>query len=144
MVDGVAQPSEDYVDPSKYFVGPWHALDIPFLQYDIFERLADGQEPQNPTEKRLALQDPLYIRGGAIINQQNKYRMANMNYGPSTPTQIVKGEFLEKLERETQAKIIYGELDIDQFDQFVEDWKAGGGDQITAEVNEWFDSVKAK
>lgn len=31
---------------------------------------------------------------------------------------------------------------IDAFDKFVEDWYAQGGDKITEEVNEWYQSVK--
>jgi len=41
---------------------------------------------------------------------------------------------LKKLEDETFLKIILGQLPIDAFDQFVADWKAQGGDEITAEV----------
>ena len=31
---------------------------------------------------------------------------------------------------------------VESFDKFVETWKAGGGEQITKEVNEWYQSVK--
>ena len=41
---------------------------------------------------------------------------------------------LEKKENETFLKIIIGEEPIDAFDTFVEEWKAEGGDEITAEV----------
>ncbi|WP_281426275.1 hypothetical protein [Paenibacillus agaridevorans] len=39
-------------------------------------------------------------------------------------------------------EIIYGKKPIDAFDQFVSDWKAGGGDKMTEEVNAWYDSAK--
>jgi multiple sugar transport system substrate-binding protein/putative aldouronate transport system substrate-binding protein len=38
------------------------------------------------------------------------------------------------MEDETFLKIILGTAPIDSFDQFVTDWKAQGGDEITAEV----------
>lgn len=43
---------------------------------------------------------------------------------------------LQKLEDETFLKIILGAEPIEQFDVFVADWKAQGGDDITKEVNE--------
>lgn len=56
-------------------------------------------------------------------------------YAP-TETMATKGGTLGKLELETFVKIIYGQESIDAFDQFVEDWKKLGGDQITEEVNQ--------
>ncbi|GAE93442.1 hypothetical protein JCM21714_2526 [Gracilibacillus boraciitolerans JCM 21714] len=46
---------------------------------------------------------------------------------------------LKKLEDETFLKIIMGTESLDTFDQFVEDWKNQGGDQITEEVTEVVD-----
>lgn len=40
------------------------------------------------------------------------------------------------------TNIITGAESVDYFDQFVEIWKANGGDEITAEVNEWYQSNK--
>jgi len=33
-------------------------------------------------------------------------------------------------------QIVIGELPLTAFDEFVEEWKAAGGDMITAEVSE--------
>ena len=38
----------------------------------------------------------------------------------------------------TFVNIITGQASLDDFDTFVEDWKSGGGDRITDEVNEWW------
>ena len=46
------------------------------------------------------------------------------------------------MEKQVYTNIIYGKESPDAFDQFVSDWKAQGGDQITEEVNEWYQSVK--
>jgi putative aldouronate transport system substrate-binding protein len=39
-------------------------------------------------------------------------------------------------------KIIAGQSSLDSFDKVVSDWKAAGGDKITAEVNEWYSQNK--
>jgi putative aldouronate transport system substrate-binding protein len=43
---------------------------------------------------------------------------------------------------ETYMGIITGQKSLDAFDEFVTTWKALGGDQITAEVNEWWATQK--
>ena len=43
---------------------------------------------------------------------------------------------LKKIEDETFLKIIMGEVELDEFDNFVEKWYATGGEDITKEVNE--------
>lgn len=51
-----------------------------------------------------------------------------------TPIMETKWANLKKLEDETILKIMIGQLPVDAFDKFVSDWKAQGGDEITAEV----------
>lgn len=60
----------------------------------------------------------------------------------STPTMVEKQAYLDKLELEYFTGIIMGTRPIEDFDKYVEEWKANGGDQITAEVNEWYASTK--
>lgn len=62
-------------------------------------------------------------------------------YGSLTPTMVEKKATLEAMEEEVFTRIIMGES-IDSFDKFVEDWKKLGGDQITKEVNEWYELRK--
>lgn len=54
----------------------------------------------------------------------------------ATPTMERKWANLKKLEDETFVAIVMGNKDLDAFDQFVADWKAQGGDEITAEIRE--------
>ncbi|MFD0716539.1 extracellular solute-binding protein [Paenibacillus sp. GCM10027626] len=63
--------------------------------------------------------------------------------GPPTPTQVEKGASLEKLTDETFMKIIVGSP-ISEFDKYVESWKKLGGDDISDEVNEWYEKLAAK
>lgn len=53
-----------------------------------------------------------------------------------TDTMTKKWANLKKKEDEVFLKIIIGDTDISAFDTFVEEWKAEGGDEITAEVQE--------
>ncbi|NOU65387.1 extracellular solute-binding protein [Paenibacillus sp. LMG 31461] len=58
-------------------------------------------------------------------------------YGPATKTMSQKGGVLTKMEDETFTKIIMGEVSIDEFDTFVQNWHKLGGDEIAKEVTEW-------
>ena len=60
-------------------------------------------------------------------------------YGSPTPTMVSRQSTLETQEIETFTRIIQGSS-LDEFDAFVESWKSLGGDDITAEVNEWAQS----
>lgn len=59
-------------------------------------------------------------------------------YGPATSTQQEKGAQLDKMTEETYLKIIMGASPISEFDSFAQKWKELGGDQVTAEVNDWY------
>ncbi|MBD2866989.1 extracellular solute-binding protein [Paenibacillus arenilitoris] len=53
-----------------------------------------------------------------------------------TATMERRWEKLQKLEEETFLKIILGAAPLDSFDQFVEEWRRQGGEQILQEVSE--------
>jgi len=52
-----------------------------------------------------------------------------------TEAMVIRWDNLQKLESEMFLAIIMGEKTIDFFDDFVEDWKKLGGEEITYEVN---------
>lgn len=62
-------------------------------------------------------------------------------FGLPTATMSQKGATLDKLQEETFIKIITGSAPVSDFDAFVENWKKLGGDQITKEVNEWYNTT---
>jgi len=66
----------------------------------------------------------------------------DMQWCSATETQLAKNAYLLKLEMTAFADIVMGNSSIDSFDQFVADWYANGGEEITAEINEWWDTVK--
>ena len=62
------------------------------------------------------------------------------NHFTTVPTRTMTraGVSLDGLEQETFFNIINGQESLDRFDAFVEEWRSGGGDRITGEVNEWW------
>ena len=53
-----------------------------------------------------------------------------------------KKSTLDDMLEQTFIKIISGQEPLDSFDTVVEEWKAAGGDDMTAEVNEWYAANK--
>ena len=87
----------------------------------------------------------IYNKGGwaaAMEFAKPENVMYNEFYGAPTETMKEKSSTLSKLRDETYLKIIMGELPIDAFDKYVEDWTKLGGEEITQEVNEWYSSNK--
>jgi putative aldouronate transport system substrate-binding protein len=125
------------VNPVDYFIGLHNDVHIPYLQYSTYQKLRDGGKPSGIIEERIANDDPLRQAAGAIVADQNQYRMDNLYFGPPTPAMQTHGEYLEWIERSTYANIVYGKQPLDSFDRFVEDWKKNGGNTITEEVNLW-------
>jgi len=116
---------------------------IPDAQMKALMNLADGKEPVTRLEKEVKASYGVETPSAAVVLlQQEDISFKNMFTGPPTPTMSSKLDYLKKLELTTMNEIIYGNKDINAFDDFVAQWKAEGGDQITAEVNEWYNGVK--
>jgi putative aldouronate transport system substrate-binding protein len=79
-----------------------------------------------------------------IINDiyNNNAWVTNEFYGAVTPTMAEKSAVLLKLQSEAFTKIIMNQASVDEFDNFVTQWKQLGGDQITKEVNDWYATHK--
>ncbi|QTH43932.1 extracellular solute-binding protein [Cohnella sp. LGH] len=105
-------------------------------------KLHSGVEPTTPAEIYASGAYPKETwEAAALLDQVKDRAIYNQFKGVPTPTMLTKGDYLSKLESETFSKIVFGELPIDAFDKFVEDWQAGGGEQILQEVNAWYASV---
>lgn len=70
--------------------------------------------------------------------QDNKQYLQNKFYGAPTPAMAERQEILLKKRDEVYFKIIMNQVPVDAFDDFVQEWKKLGGDEITKEVNEWY------
>ncbi|WP_449600779.1 extracellular solute-binding protein [Paenibacillus sp. Marseille-Q9583] len=75
--------------------------------------------------------------------KENQQFVYNEFYGLPTPTVVEKGGQLDKLMQESFTKIIMGGS-LDDFDKFVDSWKALGGNEIIDEVNEWYSTEATK
>ncbi|WP_339187867.1 sugar ABC transporter [Paenibacillus sp. FSL P2-0121] len=116
---------------------------IPDAQMKALLNLADGAEPTTRLEKDVAVNYGKDTPAAAkVLLAQEDKSFKNMFTGPTTETMKSKMDYLNKIENQTFNEIIYGNKPLDAFDSFVATWKSGGGDQITKEVNEWYDSVK--
>ncbi|GIN71590.1 lipoprotein LipO [Bacillus sp. J14TS2] len=101
--------------------------------------LAETIEPDNLDLVKLRL-DSLGEEFHLYDNLQKIKENAIYDEFLGTPTESM-GKFnakLNKLEAEVFTKIVMGEAPLDKFDQFVDEWKKEGGDQITKEVNDWY------
>jgi len=74
-------------------------------------------------------------------NIADKNLQPNLFYGAPTPTMTEKWKLLCEKQAEVYQSIISGGS-LDEFDKFVEEWKALGGEQITKEVNAWYQEHK--
>ena len=58
----------------------------------------------------------------------------------AAPTELQKEKWtqLQTLTDETYFAIITGQLPVDAFDEYVTTWLAQGGEEVLAEINEWW------
>lgn len=78
-----------------------------------------------------------------IINdyKANDKLVQSVFFGAPTPTMSTNLSALNKMQAETCVNIIMGTQPADSFDEFVSNWKSLGGDAITEEVNEWYNTT---
>ncbi|WP_127531652.1 extracellular solute-binding protein [Paenibacillus kobensis] len=144
MVDG--KPVTDVAitggyAPEKYTL-TFDGARIPSLNMAALSKIAGGEAPSTPFEKKLASStSKAMLEAASIVMSQKDIVIPSMFTGAPTATMQTSNDILAKLEKDTVSQIIYGKLSLDAFDKFVDKWKSSGGDQITKEVNEWYQSV---
>jgi putative aldouronate transport system substrate-binding protein len=88
------------------------------------------------------LQHMIAGEGGSFSMMFDAYKKNQFHfdefYGAPTPTMGDRLSVLKAKETEVITKIIMGSLSVDDYDNFISEWKKLGGDKITAEVNEWY------
>lgn len=84
-------------------------------------------------EEAKIIADSLYKHDGA--GYENALKTA-------LPSESKYKDSLLQLQKETFTAIINSEKPLEEFDKFVEQWKKQGGDQLTKEANEWYQSLK--
>lgn len=68
--------------------------------------------------------------------QEDNLEVLNPVFSGETVTMAEEWRKLEELEKKAYLEIISGEKDTDYFEEFVQDWKDQGGEQILREVQE--------
>lgn len=166
MYNGVHQEGYDALEPTRemdtvwYYIAPMGTYDYRYdntIQRDT-EKLKDyvdnGVEPE-PFSPSLRTR---FDRVKSWIENQDtsanwseymtRYVASEQEYAPEcnpvhpvfffqTDTMIDQWDNLLSMERDMIRTILNGEEALDSFDQFVEDWRTAGGDQITKEVAEF-------
>lgn len=137
---------------SKWTIGPVGAaggsrLDPRYQGIDLEYKM--NEWGKIPPEKRDAQQELFFAdpTGVETLNREAQLFVIEHNAEDAlqdsfqalpTPTMISHWADLKKLEDETYISIITGQKPLEAFDAFVEQWKQMGGDQVTAEVTEWY------
>ncbi|BFT74039.1 extracellular solute-binding protein [Paenibacillus sp. P36] len=70
------------------------------------------------------------------------YRYDNPGAGLVSETQTKVGSELDKKFTNAIVKVIVGQEPVESIDKAVEQWKSGGGDQITKEINDIYAKMK--
>lgn len=76
------------------------------------------------------------VGSSVAVNPSHELVIQDIYYPLTTPTMSLSWTNMKDLETQTFLKIIRGDQAIDTFDEFVSQWNAMGGEQITKEVNE--------
>lgn len=143
-------PNEEPIDVSKHFLTTTKMID-PSLTLEIRRKFYGGEKPVTPVEQQWfntataeEQANPKTNKAWQAVDvmlQQADSSFLDLHLGSPTETMISKSEALRKLEHETFMSIIYNKAPVSEFDKFVKKWKESGGDEITAEVNEWYKSA---
>ena len=71
-------------------------------------------------------------------NDENVKLVGDQFYGVATETMSMRKTTLDTMLDEAFIKIITGQTTADEFDNVVESWYSAGGQDMTDEVNEWY------
>ncbi|MBM7567173.1 hypothetical protein [Paenibacillus sacheonensis] len=139
-------PGDEILNSAKQIVGAVKgeidAATLPFTNKDAFNNIKQyidelQDQPQAPSKNMLQWQNTRSwydAMGGASGYELNVVYSA---FDGQTPTMEKKLTALNDLQMKAYHSIIMKSTDIDaDFDKFVSDWKAQGGDQIITEITE--------
>jgi len=135
VLRGEAEP-EDYNDPmSPYKILYADAQIVRDIVKPPYDELNIGNFDQTKNFGNFQRMFSLLVGDRPYATVPADKQVFSITYS-QTKTMETKWANLKKLEDEAILKIIVGRAPIDTFDQFVNDWKVQGGDEITAEVQE--------
>lgn len=134
-------PKTDPFQPSKAILTKNRPYTDRMKAYNDIE---SGITPETGDQLKAAefvQNEPAQYQGYVIAYNHQNELVPNLFNAEPTPTMKKNWEQLQTLEKQVYTNIIYGNEPIEAFDKFVEEWKSMGGEQITKEVNEWYQSL---
>lgn len=115
---------------------------IPSQNVQALVKINETGKAETPYEKIWGgFVPPIELKSATNVWNEREFSVKDVFTGGTTPTMKEKWDYLKKLEMETFSRIIFGNDPVDAFDKFVQQWNAQGGEQITKEVNDWYNSV---
>nr|WP_133580970.1 extracellular solute-binding protein [Aureibacillus halotolerans] len=101
------------------------------------KNLTTEEDMKNRIEETFPEEEQQMIKDIFAVSKADARRIA----GDGLPSTIYEGYpdiQSHKLFQEYMTKIVVGDWPIEKFDEFVEKWKASGGDEVTERVQEWY------
>lgn len=148
-VDGTAKPwqvevlssyslLEDYAEYTKCINGEMAIEDLSRLESKAIVEAVNAYQADPDTDDSNAwARYTSRLKGVALINkltENDSFNWITPLYPSTTPTMRTAGANLYKIENEAVIEFITGARSLDEFDQFVSDWYAQGGETIKSEV----------
>lgn len=137
VLSGETTPEDYNTEEYKpYKLLPGDVTAIEQTKLEPYDNL--GIEYWDPSQNPSGFQRCYSLMVGAypysVAHRDEIHKVYSKTYS-QTETMERKWDNLQKMEDETFLKIITGAEPIEAWDTYVADWKAQGGDEITAEVN---------
>lgn len=107
------------------------------MKESLEERVYRGQIETPYEQKLAATSSRLFLEGIIVGDQQLEFAQRDQFLGARSRTMQMKWPALQRLEKEAFLKVVYGKAPPESFGDFVRDWQAYGGKEVTQEVNEW-------
>ncbi|MEJ8303809.1 extracellular solute-binding protein [Saccharibacillus sacchari] len=125
---------EDYVNDRPYKLLPSDLENITKIKQEPYDDWNIGTWTPDADWGAWTRAYSIMVGGNPIVDTEME-RINSLIY-EQTPLMESRWVNLKKMEDEMFLKIVMGVAPVDSFDQFVEDWKRQGGEQITNEVAE--------
>jgi putative aldouronate transport system substrate-binding protein len=116
----------------------------PSYQYDIFHDMKKWVEADPATlnkAQRWLIGKPEVLKEMeyySSVYETAGVQIPNEYFGNPTQLMLETLPDLNTLEATVFNEIVIGDRDLDEFDDFVEEWKSTGGDDVTRDVSNWY------
>ncbi len=129
------------------FTFPW--VNYPAYQIDVFADMADmfeeyDADPSGMNKAEIFLSTNEVIRREVtyynFIVSQAEYAIFDKWSGTTTDNFVRYQTNLDVLRQRTMAEVIIGARSVGSYDDYIDEWLASGGREITRDVNAWWHS----